>query len=129
MFSGYAIACAIWIVYGTTRNLGVFLVFSVLEGIAMAWANPAKQAFLVQVSPRRWVGTVQGMETTAAHLAAFVGTLAAPFLFEHISGRVIAVSGVVALVAIAATAPILGAEWKRLTGVAPPAAQPEVTGG
>ena len=76
MFSGYMIAAGTWIVYGTTRSLSVFLIFSVVEGVAMAWANPAKQAFLVQVSPARWVGTVQGLEITAAHLAAMVGTLA-----------------------------------------------------
>jgi len=124
MFSGYIISAATWIVYGTTHTLTVLLVFSVVEGVAMAWANPAKQAFLVQVSPPRWVGSVQGLEVTAAHLAALVGTLAAPFLFEIMSGRVIALGGVIALVALFAVIPVLGPEWKRLS--APNLARGEV---
>ncbi|MHB9148641.1 MAG: MFS transporter [Thermoleophilia bacterium] len=129
MFSGYAISVAIWLVYGSTRNLSVFLVFSVLEGVAMAWANPAKQAFLVQVSPARWVGSVQGLEITAAHLAAMVGTLAAPFLFEIMAGRVIALGGAVALLALVAVAPILGPEWKRLSAAETHVVEAEPSGG
>ena len=129
MFSGYIIAAGTWIVYGTTHSLAVLLVFSVVEGVAVAWANPAKQAFLVQVSPPRWVGSVQGLEITAAHLAALVGTLASPFLFEVMSGRVIALGGVVALVALVAVAPILGPEWKRLAATGRPAAEAGASGG
>ena len=71
MFAGYAFSACSWIVYGFTRNLTVFMLFNVLEGIAVAISMPAKQAFLVQCSPRRWLGTVQGMEQTSMQLAAF----------------------------------------------------------
>lgn len=55
------------------------------------------------------------MDATATHSAALVGTLVAPFLFEIISGRVIAVGGVLALLGLLIAAPILGGEWRRLT--------------
>ncbi len=71
MFAGYTFSACSWIVYGFTRNLTVFLLFNVFEGIAVAISMPAKQAFLVQCSPRRWLGTVQGMEQTSMQLAAW----------------------------------------------------------
>jgi MFS family permease len=86
MFAGYALSACSWIAYGFTRNLTVFLLFNVFEGVAVAISMPAKQAFLVQCSPRRWLGTIQGMEQTSTQLAALVGTLTAPFLFTWISG-------------------------------------------
>ncbi len=61
MFVGYAFSACSWIVR-LHRDLTVFLLFNVLEGVAVAISMPAKQAFLVQCSPRRWLGTVQGME-------------------------------------------------------------------
>ena len=79
-----------------TRNLTVFILFNVLEGIAVAISMPAKQAFLVQCSPRRWLGTVQGMEQTSMQLAAWIGTLTAPLLFTWISGYAIGVGGFLA---------------------------------
>ena len=97
MFAGYAFSACSWIVYGFTRNLTVFLLFNVLEGVAVAISMPAKQAFLVQCSPRRWLGTVQGMEQTSMQLAALVGTLTAPLLFTWISGYAIGVGGFLAL--------------------------------
>jgi DHA1 family multidrug resistance protein-like MFS transporter len=124
MFAGYAVSAACWIVYGSTRNLTLFLVFSVVEGLAVAVANPARQAFLVQVSPRRWVGTIQGAEATATHSAALLGTLASPLLYEVISGRVIALSGVLALLGLGAAAPVLSAEWRRLAKVPANATRP-----
>jgi len=114
MYSGLAVSSVAWIVYGVTRDLTVFLVFSVIEGLSVAWSYPAQQAFLVQVSPRRWLGAVQGLETSSTQLAALVGTLLSPVLYRFISGYTIAVGGVVALVGLVATAPTLSREWKRL---------------
>lgn len=119
MFVGYTISAGCWIIYGSTRNLTLFLVFAVVEGLAVAVANPAKQAFLVQVSPRRWIGAIQGMDATATHSAALVGTLAAPFLYEIISGRIIAATGVLALLGLGIAAPTLGGEWRRLSPASP----------
>jgi MFS family permease len=115
MFAGYAFSACSWIVYGFTRNLTVFLLFNVLEGVADAISMPAKQAFLVQCSPRRWLGTVQGMEQTSMQLAAWIGTLTAPLLFTWISGYAIGVGGFLALGGLAATAPILSRKWAQIT--------------
>ena len=114
MYSGLAVSSLAWIVYGITRNLMVFLVFCVIEGLAVAWSYPAQQAFLVQVSPRRWLGTIQGLESSSMQLAALVGTLLSPLLYHVISGYTIAVGGVVSLIGLVATAPTLAREWKRL---------------
>jgi len=114
MFAGYAFSAFSWIVYGFTRNLTVFLLFNLLEGVAVAISMPAKQAFLVQCSPRRWLGAVQGMEQTSMQLAAFIGTLTAPLLFTWISGYAIGVGGFLALVGLAITAPVLGPQWARI---------------
>ena len=114
MFAGYTFSACSWIVYGFTRNLTVFLLFNVLEGIAVAISMPAKQAFLVQCSPRRWLGTVQGMEQTSMQLAALVGTLTAPVLFTWISGYAIGVGGFLALGGLAAAAPVLGRKWTQI---------------
>lgn len=125
MFTGYAVSAACWIVYGSTRNLSLFLIFAVVEGLAVAVANPARQAFLVQVSPRRWIGTIQGMDATATHSAALAGTLLAPLLYEVMSGKIIALSGVIAIVGLLIAAPVLSAEWRRLAAApAAPAAAP-----
>ncbi len=53
MYAGYTASAVAWIIYGTTTNLWVFIVVNVLEGLAIAFSYPAKQAFLVQVSPPR----------------------------------------------------------------------------
>jgi DHA1 family multidrug resistance protein-like MFS transporter len=113
MFSGYAISAVAWIIYGVTDHLTLFLVVNVIEGLAVAWSYPAKQAFLVQVSPRRWLGTIQGMETAAGQMAALAGTLVSPLLFEVVSGYAIGLGGVLALVALAVTAPILARAWRE----------------
>jgi MFS family permease len=115
MFSGYAISACAWIIYGTTRNLVFFIIVNALEGFAIAWSYPAKQSFLVQVAPPRWLGTVQGIEGTSMQLAALVGTATAPILYEFMSGYTIALGGVVSLVGLAIAAPILSREWKRIT--------------
>lgn len=114
MFAGYAISACAWIFYGTTDNLPLFLIVSVIEGLAVAWSYPAKQAFLVQVVPPRWLGSVQGVEQTLMQVAAFVGTLLAPVLYEYLSGYVISLAGVVSLLGLGWAAPILYREWGRL---------------
>lgn len=114
MYSGLAVSSMAWVVYGITRNLTVFLVFCVIEGLAVAWSYPAQQAFLVQVSPRRWLGAIQGLESSSMQLAALVSTLLSPLLYQVISGYTIAVGGAVALVGLVVTAPTLAREWRRL---------------
>ena len=116
MFAGYAFSAFSWIVYGFTRNLTVFLLFNLLEGVAVAVSMPAKQAFLVQCSPRRWLGAVQGMEQTSMQLAAFVGTFTAPLLFTWISGYAIGVGGFLALVGLAVHGADPGAASGRGSG-------------
>jgi len=114
MFSGYTFSAFAWIMYGATRSLTLFLIMNVVEGLAIAWSYPAKQAFLVQVSPRRWLGAVQGMEQTSMQLAALIGTLTAPFLYAWIGGYAMSLGGVAAFCGLAYAAPILHKEWKRI---------------
>jgi MFS family permease len=114
MFSGYAVAALAWIYYGVSNNLVLFIAVNVVEGLAFAWAYPAKQGFLVQVAPTRWLGSVQGLESTSIQVAALIGTLVAPVLYQYISGYVISVAGGVALIGLAVSAPILYREWNGL---------------
>jgi DHA1 family multidrug resistance protein-like MFS transporter len=114
MFSGYLVSAAAWITYGSTRNLMVFLAVSVIEGFAVAWSYPAKAAFLVQVVPPRWLGSVQGLEGTFIQVAGLLGTLVAPVLYGYVSGYVISVAGVVSVVGLVFAAPVLYKEWERL---------------
>jgi MFS family permease len=116
MYSGYLVVSGIWVIYGMSRHLWLFLVLAVVEGLATAVAIPAKQAFLVQVSPPRWIGAIQGLEASVLQLAALVGTLLAPLLYEWIAGGTIAVGGLVAIAGLAVTAPVLSREWRRFTG-------------
>ena len=122
MFAGYAISGVAWILYGTTTNLVLFLAVNVVEGLAIAFSYPAKQAFLVQVSPQKWLGTVTGLETTSMQLAGMIGTFLAPVVYGWISGYVMAVGGVLSLAGLAAAAPVLRREWRRVSaaGPAPP---------
>jgi DHA1 family multidrug resistance protein-like MFS transporter len=113
MFSGYAIAACAWIIYGTTHNLWLFITVNGVEGLAVAWSYPAKQAFLVQVSPPLWIGAVQGLESSSGQLAALIGTLVSPLLYGLIGGYTISLGGVFALIGLAAGAPVLHREWKR----------------
>ena len=115
MFSGYAVSAVAWITYGVGRNLTLFIVMNLVEGLAVAWSLPAKQAFLVQVAPHRWLGTIQGVESTAMQLAALVGTLTAPLLYTYMSGYVIGLGGVLALAGLAFAAPVLRREWRRVS--------------
>jgi MFS family permease len=114
MFSGYVVSACAWITYGVTTNLTLFIVVSVVEGFAVAWSYPAKAAFLVQVVPPRFLGSVQGLETTFVQIAGLVGTLVAPVLYGYLSGYVIAVAGVVSLIGLCFAAPVLFREWERL---------------
>jgi len=128
MFAGYSISAVAWIVYGTSTNLTVFLVVNVIEGLAIAFSYPPKQAFLIQVSPPQWLGTVTGIEATSMQLAGMIGTFLAPVLYGWISGYVLAVGGVVSLVGLAATAPVLRREWHRLAAAGPVPSTHELEG-
>jgi DHA1 family multidrug resistance protein-like MFS transporter len=127
MLTGYVVAACAWIVYGTTHNLWLFIAVNALEGLAFAWSYPAKQAFLVQVSPPRWIGAVQGLEGSSALLAALVGTLLSPVLYGLIGGWAISLGGVIALIGLAVEAPVLHREWQRIRAPGAPAgeSQPE----
>ena len=114
MFAGFTIAAGAWIVYGTTTDFRVILVASAIEGLAIAFSFPAKQAFLIQVSPMQWRGTVVGMENTSMQLAGLIGTLAAPIVYGWVSGYVLALAGCVSLLGLAIAAPVLRNEWRRL---------------
>ena len=81
--------------YGISTNFVALLIVNVLEGIAIAFSYPAKQAFLIQVSPRRWLGTVTGVEATSMQLAGLLGSLTAPLLYGRISGRVLTFAGII----------------------------------
>ena len=111
---GYGLSSLAWMFYGFSTNFAALLVVNVLEGLAIAFSYPAKQAFLIQVSPRRWFGTVTGVEATSMQLAGLLGSLTAPLLYARISGRVLTFAGVISLVGLLVAAPILYGAWKRL---------------
>jgi len=123
MYTGFAVACVVWIAYGLADHLGLFLALSVVEGLATAVALPAKQAFLVQVSPARWLGAIQGLEASVMQAAALMGILVAPALYGWIGGRTISIGGAVGLAGILATAPILSREWQKRRREVLPAAE------
>jgi MFS family permease len=114
MVSGYALSAVAWIIYGATTNFTLFIVVNVLEGFAVAWSYPAKQAFLVQVVPPRWLGSVQGLEGTSMQVAALIGTLAAPLLYKHLHGYVISLGGAISLLGLVYATPQLRKTWKQL---------------
>lgn len=114
MFTGFAVAAFAWITYGITRSLTLFVVVSVIEGLAFAWSYPAKQSFLVQVAPSRWLGSIQGLEQSSLQIAALVGSLLAPVLYQYISGYVISVAGGVSLLGLMIAGPIL---YRAYTGL------------
>jgi MFS family permease len=111
---GYALSSLAWMFYGISTNLVALIVVNVLEGIAIAFSYPAKQAFLIQVSPRRWLGTVTGVEATSMQLAGLLGSLTAPLMYARISGRVLTFAGIIAIVGLSVAAPILYRAWNRL---------------
>ena len=111
---GYALSSCAWMFYGISTNFAALLVVNVLEGIAIAFSYPAKQAFLIQVSPRRWLGTVTGVEATSMQLAGLLGSLTAPLLYGRISGHVLTFAGIISIVGLGVAAPVLYRAWKRL---------------
>ena len=119
MFIGYAISAIAWIYYGVTTNFLLFIIVNVIEGLAIAFSWPAKQAFFVQVVSRRWLGTLLGVENSSMQLAGLIGTLSAPIIYGWIGGYVLAVGGVVNLVGLAIAAPILYRVYERVRHEAP----------
>jgi MFS transporter, DHA1 family, multidrug resistance protein len=111
---GYALSSLAWMFYGISTNLVALLVVNVLEGIAIAFSYPAKQGFLIQVSPRRWIGTVTGVESTSMQLAGLLGSLTAPLLYGKVSGHVLTFAGIFSLVGLTVASPVLYRAWKRL---------------
>lgn len=113
MFTGYALAGVVFVVTGLVRSIDTYIVLSFVLGLGFALSSPAKQGFLVQASPIRWIGTVQGLDATAAQLGGMLGTLLVPVMYEAISGYVIVVCGALGLVCLAIAGPILGRESRR----------------
>jgi DHA1 family multidrug resistance protein-like MFS transporter len=111
MLWGFGITGASWIAFSLTHDLTAYLVAMLVGGVAFAVAFPAKQALLVQVSPPRRLGSIQGVEQTAMQLSALIGTLTAPLIYGLIGGYIFALSGIVALTGIAAALPTLRREW------------------
>jgi DHA1 family multidrug resistance protein-like MFS transporter len=111
---GYALSSLAWMFYGISTNLVALIVVNVLEGFAIAFSYPAKQGFLIQVSPKRWLGTVTGVEATSMQLAGLLGSLTAPLMYARISGRVLTFAGIISVIGLAVAAPILYRAWKRL---------------
>jgi DHA1 family multidrug resistance protein-like MFS transporter len=124
---GYALSSFAWMFYGISTVFVALLVVNVLEGIAIAFSYPAKQAFLIQVSPKRWLGTVTGVEATAMQLAGLLGSLTAPLLYERISGKVLTFAGIISFTGLLVAAPVLYRAWQRLraAGDMPSAAELE----
>ena len=124
---GYALSSLAWMFYGLSTNLVALIVVNVLEGFAIAFSYPAKQAFLIQVSPQRWLGTVTGVEATSMQLAGLLGSLTAPLMYARISGRVLTFAGIVAITGLLVAAPVLFRAWNRLkaAGDMPPQADLE----
>jgi MFS family permease len=124
---GYALSSLAWMFYGVSTNLVALIVVNALEGFAIAFSYPAKQAFLIQVSPTRWLGTVTGVEATSMQLAGLLGSLTAPLMYARISGRVLTFAGIVAIAGLAVAAPVLFRTWNRLkaTGDMPSQAELE----
>jgi len=114
MFAGFGVQAFCWLLVPVLHSPMLFLFLLPVDGLAFAFAFPAKQAFLVQVSPRRWLGSVQGAEQTATQLAALVGTASAAPLYVWIGGGVFAVAGGVALAGLALAGPTLRREWARI---------------
>jgi DHA1 family multidrug resistance protein-like MFS transporter len=112
---GYALSGFAWMFYGVSTNLAALIVVNVLEGIAIAFSYPAKQAFLIQVSPRQWIGTVTGVEATSMQFGGLLGSLLAPLLYASIHGHVLTVAGIISLVGLLSVSPFLFRAWRSLT--------------
>ena len=110
MVGGFAVQAVCWLLVPVAHDPTIFLVVLPVDGLAFALAFPAKQALLVQVSRRRWLGAIQGAEQTAMQLAAFAGTVTAPFLYTWIGGACFAVAGGVGLAGLLVAGPTLHRE-------------------
>ena len=129
MFAGNTVAALTFVVFGLTKSLALYLVVGVIQGLAFAFAHPAKQGFLIQVSPPEWIGTVQGLDTTSMWVGGLLGTLIVPAVYGAISGHVIALCGAVAIAGLAIAAPILWrARATRAEAHSPAAPQEQAVG-
>jgi len=99
-----------WIVFSVSHATSLYIAAAVVGGLAFALAFPAKQALLVQLSPPRWLGSVQGIEQTSMQGAAFIGTLVAPLVYGAIGGWIFAVCGAIGLAGVLVAAPVLRRE-------------------
>ena len=108
---GFGITGASWFAFSFTHDLKVYVAALLVGGGAFAVGYPAKQAFLVQVSPLPWLGSIQGMEQTAMQLGALIGTLTAPLIYGLVGGYIFAFCGAVALIGLAVALPTLRREW------------------
>jgi len=123
------VAALTFVVFGLTKSLALYLVVGVIQGLAFAFAHPAKQGFLIQVSPPEWIGTVQGLDTTSMWVGGLLGTLIVPAVYGAISGHVIALCGAVAIAGLAIAAPILWrARATRAEAHSPAAPQEQAVG-
>lgn len=114
MVVGFAVQAVCWLLVPVAHDPRIFLLVLPIDGLAFALALPAKQALLVQFSPPRWLGAIQGAEQTAVQLAAFAGTVTAPFLYTWIGGACFAVAGGVGLAGLVLAGPSLYREWPHL---------------
>ena len=110
MIGGFGVQGGMWIVFSVTHATSLYIAAAVVGGLAFALAFPAKQALLVQLSPPRWLGSVQGIEQTSMQGAAFVGTLVAPLVYGAIGGWIFAVCGAIGLAGVLVAAPVLRRE-------------------
>lgn len=117
MFTGFGVQALCWCLVPVLHSPLLFLIALPVDGLAFAFAFPAKQAFLVQVSPSRWLGSVLGAEQTAMQLAALAGTASAAPLYAWVGGNVFAIAGGVGITGLAVAAPVLRREWHRLAAV------------
>ncbi|MBN1630295.1 MAG: MFS transporter [Thermoleophilia bacterium] len=131
MLGGNTLAALVFLAFGVVRSITVYLVLGFVLGLAFALSSPAKQGFLVQASPVKWIGTVQGLDATSAQLGGMLGTLIVPVMYEAISGYVVAVVGAIALVCFAIATPVLTRESRRqkLEGMRPPEILPATPAG
>ena len=120
MFAGGIIASLGFVIYGLARGITLYIVVGVIQGIAYALFFPAREGFLVQVTPPKWVGTVQGLDSTSHWLGGLIGTLLVPILYDLISGYVFVVCGLIGLVGLAVAGPLLRRESRRQASLDPP---------
>ena len=111
MPAGFLISAVAWMMYGITKNLTLFMIVNILEGFAIACSYPAKQAFLVQVSPPplAWHDHRSGDHRHAACDTA--GNADGPGHLRRDSRIHPDLGGVLAVVGLAATAPSLRRAW------------------